>query len=84
MFANGGESVGLIPTRYIGSVEQGGALALAHRTEWAEPLPGFYTGLGQRVLTTDQGDLALMDIRRIDINPSADTEGGEDTAAAQG
>ena len=71
MFSNGGESVGLIPTRYIGSAESGdGALALSRKTEWLESVEGFYTGLGQRLFSTDQGDLPLMDIRRIDIEAS--------------
>ncbi len=74
MFSNGGESVGLIPTRYIGSVEAGGALALARQTDWIESIEGFYTGLGQRILSTDQGDLALMDIRRIDIEAQPASE----------
>ena len=83
MFTNGGETVGLIPTRYAGSFESGdGALALSRRTDWLEPLPGFYTGLGQRLLTTDQGDLALMDIRRIDFEAQPDDAPTADAAAS--
>ena len=40
-------------------------LALARRTEWREPRPGFFTGQGQRLLTTEAGDLALLDLREI-------------------
>ena len=70
-FSNGGESVGLIPTRYAGTDLANAALALARRTEWNEPAPGFFVGQGQRLLATDQGDLALMDLRAIELNTEA-------------
>ncbi|MCW7540747.1 type VI secretion system accessory protein TagJ [Aquabacterium sp. A7-Y] len=82
-FENGGETVGLIPTRYPGSEKSAdGLLALARKTEWQEPAPGFYVGLGQRVLATDGGDLSLMDLRGIEwdaapAEPAAESaEGG--------
>ncbi|AKJ28874.1 type VI secretion system accessory protein TagJ [Caldimonas brevitalea] len=74
-FENGGETVGLIPTRYAGSESAGdGLLALSRKTVWQEPSAGFYVGSGQRVLTTDGGDVPLMDVRSIewDLAP-ADT-----------
>lgn len=64
-FTNGGESVALIPTRYAGTDLTQSALALARKTEWNEPQPGFYTGSGQRLFTTDVGDFGLMDVRSI-------------------
>ncbi len=65
-FTNGGEVVGLIPTRYPDTVlAAGDALALARRTDWHEAAPGSYTGLGQRLYTTDVADHALMDIRSV-------------------
>lgn len=64
-FTNGGESVALIPTRYAGTDLAESALALAHKTEWNEFQPGFFTGMGQRLLTTDVGDFGLMDVRSI-------------------
>jgi type VI secretion system protein ImpE len=81
MFANGGESVGLIPTRYPGS-ETGGdsLLALSRKTIWNEVAPGAYHGLGQRVITTDAGEVPLMDVRKIVIDPvgqgASDAESG--------
>jgi type VI secretion system protein ImpE len=67
-FANGGEVVGLIPTRYPDTdLAAGDALALARRTEWREDAPGAYTGLGQRLVTTDQADIALMDLRSVTL-----------------
>jgi type VI secretion system protein ImpE len=66
----------------VGSFESGdGALALARKTEWQESLPGFYTGLGQRLLTTDLGDLALMDVRRIDIVAPESSEASDPATA---
>ncbi len=74
-FVNGGETVGLVPTRYPGSHKSDdGLLALARKTAWDEPLEGFYTGLGQRVFTTDTGDVSLMDVRTVTWNTEAGAE----------
>ncbi len=60
-FANGAQSVGLIPTRYAGTAEGGDdALKLARRTEWDG-----VRGLGQRMFATDGGEYALLDTRSI-------------------
>ncbi|MBK1721530.1 type VI secretion system accessory protein TagJ [Thiocystis violacea] len=76
-WANGGESVGLIPTRYPGSESSADEqIRLSRKTEWLEPTPGTYLGLGQRMLTTDAGDFSLMDVRRIDLDTHA--EGADD------
>lgn len=65
-FDNGGESVGLIPTRYPGSeLAEDSLAALARKTLWREAGPESYVGVGQRLLTTDGGDFPLMDIRSI-------------------
>jgi type VI secretion system protein ImpE len=67
-FSNGGESVGLIPTRYPGSESSGDAqVRLARKTVWQEEAPDVFTGLGQRVLTTDAGEHAIMDVRTIEL-----------------
>ena len=69
LWGNGGEAVGLIPTRYPGSeVSEDDAIRLARKTDWAERGPQTFTGLGQRMLATDAGEFALMDIRRIDLD----------------
>lgn len=69
-FSNGGESVGLIPTRYVGSESAGdGQLRLARKTTWNEVAPDVFTGQGQRQFSTDAGDFALMDIRSIVLDP---------------
>ena len=68
-FSNGGEVVGLIPTRYPDTnLGVGDALALARRTEWREGPPGVFTGLGQRLIATDGAEVALMDLRAVVID----------------
>lgn len=71
-FSHGGEAVGLIPTRYAGTDLGQPQLALARVTEWESLKDGVYTGVGQRLLTTDAGDFALMDTRSITFNPGDD------------
>lgn len=72
-FENGGEVVALIPTRYPGSPEAGGLLALARKTEWQEVAPDVHHGLGQRLLMTDADDaIPLMEVRTIVLDGGAD------------
>ena len=71
-FSHGGEAVALIPTRYAGTDLTQPLEALARQTHWDESMPGFFIGKGQRVLSTDSGDLALMDIRSIAFDASAE------------
>jgi type VI secretion system protein ImpE len=70
-FSNGGETVGLIPTRYCGTDVADARLALARGTEWVETDSGFFVGLGQRTWTTNTGDHALMDVRSVVFDASA-------------
>lgn len=63
---NGGETAGLIPTRYSGSEAMGDDRILKSAlTDWVENASGILTGLGQRMFATDQGEYALMDLRRL-------------------
>lgn len=72
-WANGGECVGVIPTRYPGSERaEDEAIRLARKTEWQEVAPGVFQGLGQRMLTTDAGEYPLMEAREIRLNLSAE------------
>ena len=81
VFENGGESVGLIPTRYTGSeASADGLIALSRKTDWAEASEGFYTGLGQRLFTTDGGDLPLMDLRTVTFNATPSDTSDSDAA----
>jgi type VI secretion system protein ImpE len=75
VWTNGGESYGFVPTRYPGSeLADDVTLALARRTEWQES-GEWFLGLGQRMLTTDTADFALMDIRRIAFRAPDDAAG---------
>lgn len=69
-WTNGGEAVGLIPTRYPGSEASDDAgVRMARKTEWVEVAPGEYHGLGQRIFATDTDECALMDTREIAFDP---------------
>lgn len=63
---NGGQAVGLIPTRYPGSENSPDfKIRLARKTEWIDKQDGVYEGLGQRLLATDVEDFSLLDARTI-------------------
>ena len=65
-FTNGGETVGLIPTRYPDTeLATGDPCALARRTEWREGAGGAWVGLGQRIITTSASEIGLMDVRTV-------------------
>lgn len=67
--ANGGEVVGLIPTRYTGTIDQGSAVEkLARATQWTDLGADTFAGIGQRLFATDLGDTALMDIRLLEMD----------------
>ncbi len=72
VWANGGEAVGHIPTRYPGTEKSNdGQLRLARRTEWSEQAGGYTLGLGQRVLATNDAEYPLLECRTLDLNPPA-------------
>ncbi|NOT83232.1 MAG: virulence protein SciE type [Methylococcaceae bacterium] len=69
VWVNGGDAVGLIPTRYPGSeIADDMLLRLARKTEWTALHDATYIGLGQRLLSTNTNEYALMDIREINFN----------------
>jgi len=75
-FANGGEAVGVIPTRYPGSETADEAvLVLARKTIWLEDAPDVFSGIGQRILTTDNGEHPIMDVRSIVLGDGATAPG---------
>ncbi|WP_118178758.1 type VI secretion system accessory protein TagJ [Paraburkholderia phosphatilytica] len=85
-WANEGQAVGLIPTRYPGTLgATNHALWLARQTEWTE---GGVTGtegarpLGQRMLTTDIDDYALLDVRTVDLQVDVPPTAHEGVAGA--
>jgi len=72
-WANGGESYGVIPGRYPESYQNDEPLfALSRKTAWQDVGDGLYLGLGQKTLTTDVAEFALMDIRSIRFNSMAE------------
>lgn len=75
---NGGTAIGFIPTRYPGSATAADPLlAVGRRTEWTEQGPagdGWALGLGQRMFTTGDADVALMDLRRLVLARPADAD----------
>ncbi|WP_299153912.1 type VI secretion system accessory protein TagJ [uncultured Tateyamaria sp.] len=77
--SNGGEVVGLIPTRYAGTIERGGAAEkLARATNWVDLGAETFAGIGQRLFATDLGDTALMDMRVLELDTAEDA--GADTS----
>jgi len=69
-WANGGEGVGLIPSRYPGSERsEDVSIRMARRTEWIEGEAEAYTGMGQRTLATDTDEYPLMNVRSIRLEP---------------
>ncbi len=72
-FANGCESVALVPVRYAGGEVTDAALQLARGTEWVELAPEQYRGVGQRVLATSAAETGLLEVRELmlDNAPSA-------------
>jgi type VI secretion system protein ImpE len=82
MLPNGGGTVALVPTRYAPMPEAAdNLLRLSRRTDWLETSPGQYQGLGQRLLTTDQTEIGLLDVRSISLNVAQDA--GSAPAAGQ-
>lgn len=75
---NGGEVVALIPTRYAGTAVRGTARQkLARETDWQDAGADTFIGIGQRLLATDAGDTAIMDLRSLVIHQPEGTGGGE-------
>lgn len=65
---NSGEAVALVPTRYAGTLETGEAAhQLARATSWTDLGGEYYAGIGQRILATDAGETALMDVRSLKL-----------------
>jgi len=79
----GSASVALIPTRYPGTErETDAALRLARATDWREQPGGAWHGVGQRMLTTDQAEIALLDARVIAFDTEIVDSPAPETAAA--
>lgn len=65
-WTTGGENVGLVFARYPGSERSADPLVrLGRKTEWTDHPGGISTGLGQRMLATDAGEYAVLDVRSM-------------------
>jgi len=72
VFANGGESVALVPSRYPRtSAQPDGRLQLARTTAWTELGADQYAGLGQRVLASSHAELGLLELRELRLAGAA-------------
>lgn len=66
---NNAELSVFVPMRYPGAGSwKSDALKLARQTDYETPAEGFYIGLGQKVLMTNDGDFPLLDVRQIEFN----------------
>jgi type VI secretion system protein ImpE len=67
--ANGTVMSGLIPARYPGTVnEEDSDLRMARKTVWNELTSNYYSGLGQRMFSTDATEVALLDLRELELD----------------
>lgn len=71
-WTNGGEAVGMFPVRYPGSQDSSDdQVKLARKTEWRQLAGEQYAGLGQRILTTGDADIGLLDLRQLKLSTGA-------------
>jgi type VI secretion system protein ImpE len=62
--------VGLIPSRYVGSeAETDSSFRMGRKTDWIDTGNGLFTGIGQRMLATDQGEYPLLELRELYFDP---------------
>ncbi len=67
-WSNDGEAVALIPSRYLGSAgSKDPLIQLARKTEWTELDDDWAMPIGQRMLVTDTGETALLDLRKLTV-----------------
>ncbi len=73
-FSNGGEVLAMLPVRYPGSeASSDGLVALSRKTIWEEVPGGGFSGLGQRLLTTDNGEYPLLGVREVVFESTPET-----------
>lgn len=86
-FANGGEVIAMLPTRYPGSERSDDEqILMARKTEWRRDVSDTerWLGLGQRVLITDQGEHHILAVRSIALESVAGNATPEQPAAGHG
>jgi type VI secretion system protein ImpE len=45
---------------------------MARKTDWKERKDGTASGIGQRMLTTDQGDYPILEVRSIEFDHTSE------------
>lgn len=79
-WTNGATGVGLVPTRYAGTIAgDDDGLLLARRTEWVGE-----EVRGQRMLVSDAGDHPLMNVRQVIFEPACAAEPNDAPAVDSG
>jgi type VI secretion system protein ImpE len=85
VWTNGGQALGLLPVRYPGIDPSSEAeLQLGHRTDWTEISENAVVGAGQRVLSVDDSDLSLLELRIVRFNQATTNETGQTGAVTAG
>lgn len=68
-FANGGEQVAFLPSRYPGSeASDDDDVRLSRKTQWRDLGADTHVGIGQRMFATDVGETAVLEARAIELN----------------
>ena len=74
-WSNGGNAVGFIPVRYAGTEESpDGDMLLSRKTDWKTVADDFQFGVGQREISTDAADYALLDVRSVEFNSGSESK----------
>lgn len=82
-WVNEGNAIGFMPTRYPGAATlEDHQNALARKTEWCDIGGDFYTGAGQRMFTTDSGDVSILQTRKIVFDVASGTADATTTSDA--
>ena len=78
---NGGELAVMIPTRYPDSTDADPEAMMARVTDWQDVGSETYVGIGQRLLTTGDTDISIMDLRSLRMD-SAEALADPDASGA--
>lgn len=79
VLTTGVEQNAMLFARYPGShASDDSSIRLARKTDFTEAAEGLILGLGQRMLATDAGEHALLDVRRIEIDWPEEADGRAD------
>lgn len=82
-WTNGGEEVGLVPTRYPGSQQHDdAAIQLARKTDWTGSDGAAY-GWGQRTLATEADDYPILQVRSVRFDVEIEQPEAEGDSATE-